>query len=103
MIDEKLVESARDLSFKNKKDIQAETTCGCYYCCRTFTGNEIKEWVDGGTTAMCPHCNIDSVVPGMINKNDLEEAHLRWFRTYRDLQGNKIKDKGEVCAVEKEK
>jgi hypothetical protein len=28
-----------------------------------FDVREIEEWIDGGQTALCPHCGIDSVLP----------------------------------------
>lgn len=53
-------------SFKNKQNINNETSCRCYYCLKTFKGKDIKEWVTelkGEQTALCPHCSIDAVIP----------------------------------------
>lgn len=50
-------------SFKNKNTLLASQKAGCYYCMNTFDTKDIKEWVDNGETAVCPHCNVDSVVP----------------------------------------
>lgn len=40
--------------------------CGCFNCLKTFSPDEIFYWVDEdnpkGSTAMCPYCNIDSVI-----------------------------------------
>jgi hypothetical protein len=55
------------LSFKNKDEIISSEICSCFYCLAKFTPNEINEWVDEGSTAICPKCGIDSVVPGDIS------------------------------------
>jgi hypothetical protein len=34
---------------------------GCFFCCNIYSSKEIKEYVDQGKTAACPHCNVDSV------------------------------------------
>ena len=40
--------------------------CGCFYCCKTFSPDEIARWTDEwegvGQTALCPKCRIDSVI-----------------------------------------
>lgn len=37
--------------------------CGCFYCLRIFSPDEITEWVDDpGGTAICPYCGIDSII-----------------------------------------
>lgn len=72
------------ISFKNRKLIEKSGTpvypgksipafCGCYYCCRTFSASEIKEWTDRGETALCPKCGIDSVV---VSNHDEHESFI---------------------------
>lgn len=36
--------------------------CGCYYCLRKFNPEDIREYIDDGTTPLCPYCGIDSVI-----------------------------------------
>lgn len=36
--------------------------CGCFYCLEIFDSSKIKEWTDNQTTALCPECQIDSVI-----------------------------------------
>jgi hypothetical protein len=50
-------------SWKARSRLEKVATCGCYYCLRTYSPKEIREWVDGQETALCPKCGIDSVVP----------------------------------------
>ena len=35
---------------------------GCFYCEKFFSATDIKKWIDGDETALCPHCGIDSVL-----------------------------------------
>jgi hypothetical protein len=47
-----------------------------------YGSSEISEWVDGGETALCPHCGIDSVLPiseGAPKIGFLLEMHRYWF------------------------
>jgi hypothetical protein len=62
--------------------------CGCFYCCAVFAPGEITDWVDpasddmqAGTTALCPKCGIDSVIPmdpGM-DTAFLQRMKEHWF------------------------
>ena len=48
--------------------IQKDKVCGCFYCLKIFSPDEIDEWIiddnpcDRGGTAICPYCGIDSVI-----------------------------------------
>lgn len=60
--------------------------CGCFYCCSEFVPGEITDWVDpasddmqAGTTALCPRCGIDSVIPIVFG---MDTAFLRRMRDY---------------------
>ena len=58
------------ISFKNvhkhsslhKEEILTSEQCGCFCCLSFFHPTEIIEWVDEDQTAMCPKCQIDSVI-----------------------------------------
>jgi hypothetical protein len=54
---------AMNKSFHNRSLVELAQKCGCYSCCNTFDTNSIKEWTDDNDTAICPICNIDSVIP----------------------------------------
>lgn len=49
-------------SFKNRAEVEASTSCGCFHCHAIFSPSEIEHWVDDSQTAFCPHCGIDSVI-----------------------------------------
>lgn len=68
-------------SFKNRDLISEDTKCGCYHCLRIFHGRDIKQWIkerDGGQTAVCPFCMVDSVVV-YSDEVTLTELRKRWF------------------------
>lgn len=56
---------AHKASFKNMDELRNDTLCGCFYCMKIFSPKEIKETVeenDRKETALCPYCEIDSVI-----------------------------------------
>ena len=56
---------------ENKKLLKRYKMCTCLYCGTTFEYNLIKDWINdkNDKTAICPYCNIDSVVPTEVNNN----------------------------------
>jgi hypothetical protein len=68
--------------------VLAAKLCGCFYCCTIFEPGEITDWVDplsddmqAGTTALCPRCGIDSVIPmeGSMDVDFLRRMKEHWF------------------------
>ena len=54
--------------------------CGCFHCLSTFVADCVTDWVDDGTTALCPVCGIDAVLPGIgADVAVLEQMQGRWF------------------------
>ena len=76
---------AHDKSSSHKIEILSGNLCGCFYCEQTFLPNEIIEWIEesnGGETAICPKCGIDSVLSSDLPINDIEfldEMNNYWF------------------------
>jgi hypothetical protein len=71
------------LSFGNKKDIEKATHASCFSCLCVFETSEIEEYVpekDGLSSALCPSCGIDAVVPGIIEHEILVEWQNKMFR-----------------------
>lgn len=59
-------------AINNRKVLQKATFgCVCFRCLKTFDFKKIVEFVDRDTTALCPFCKIDTVVP--MNVEDHEE------------------------------
>ena len=79
---------AHKYSSKNKKDLLKDTECGCFFCLEIFSPDKIEEWCcvndDDNTTAICPYCEVDSVIgknSGFpITKEFLTQMKKYWFR-----------------------
>ena len=67
------LEDYLNLSFKNRDRLESDGNWSCY-CCRSHgTIAEVEEWVDHGTTALCPKCDIDSLLAGHVENKLLED------------------------------
>jgi hypothetical protein len=82
---------AHEYSLNNRASLKKDDLCGGFYCLKIFNPNEITEWTDGdenedeesGETALCPYCDIDSVI-GKNSGYPITEEFLRvmkmhWF------------------------
>ena len=74
---------AHNYSYKNRKMLENDKKCGCFYCCKIFNPKEIEEWCDDDDTALCPYCGIDSVIGESsgyaIDENFLKDMNKHWF------------------------
>ncbi len=80
--------SAHKFSSWHRDELLRSDSCGCFHCMKIFTSDKIHEWVDDddndiGQTAMCPYCDIDSVVGSAsgvsITKEFLSGMNQLWF------------------------
>ncbi len=76
--------AAHEYCTNNKDSLQEDSVCGCFYCLKIFSPSEIKDWIpDTKGTALCPYCEIDSVIGESsgypITKEFLEEMQKYWF------------------------
>jgi hypothetical protein len=80
---EHIFEDAHQHSRHNRSTLGEDQLCGCFHCLRIFNPNEIDEWLDHDTTAVCPYCGIDSIIGegsgNILTKAFLQEMHNRWF------------------------
>lgn len=83
------LEAAHKKSSQHRIGILESNLCGCFHCLGIYPPAEIKEWVDTDQTAICPRCNIDSVlgdkllVPS-LTRDFLKVMHLYYFdRTHK--------------------
>src|SRR6185295_5618125 len=75
-------------SIRHHDEILASESCGCFYCSETFPPDGIKDWIDepieGGRTALCPNCGIDSVIGSAsgftITTAFLNKMNEYWFQ-----------------------
>lgn len=77
---------AHEFSSNHRKSLEQDAKCGCFYCLEIFKPSEIEEWVDGTeeeVTALCPYCEIDSVIGESsaypITKEFLGRMNQMWF------------------------
>jgi hypothetical protein len=75
-IDSVLCIAAHKHSMRHRAEIEASTRCACFFCFRTFAATDIKTWIDGNQTALCPRCGVDSVL-GSASTHRLDDAFLR--------------------------
>jgi hypothetical protein len=81
------LESAHKHCIFNKNEILKSSLCGCFYCFSIYKPSEIEEWTDQdnpkGETALCPKCNIDSVIGDKsgfsINDEFLKAMYSKYF------------------------
>lgn len=66
-----------------KDVIERSEWCICWCCFVRFYPDEITEWCDEGTCAICPSCGIDTVlgseVAGKCNVHTLKELNKQMF------------------------
>ena len=68
----------------NRAALLASERAVCFYCFSQFSPSEVVEWCDGEDslqTAICPKCNVDSVVGfnGPVDTVWVEARHKRSF------------------------
>jgi hypothetical protein len=78
--------AAHKHSSRHRDEIAMSSLCGCFSCLDTYAPSEIVEWTDGGTSAICPHCGIDSVIGDasglpVTSPEFLGAMSDRWFGT----------------------
>lgn len=77
--------------YTSKKVIKNSKKCGCYYCLSVFKKEEITEYIDKGETALCPKCNIDSVIGNnktIVKFNEfLQKLHVHYFCWNTSIKG----------------
>lgn len=85
---ETYLESAYRHSSNHRGEVLQSTLCSCFYCKKSFKPDEIERWIDElesiGQTALCPKCDIDSVIGDKsgfpITKSEfIRQMHSRYF------------------------
>ena len=51
------------LTFFNRDEIQNGTTVFCLFCKQIYPSHEVCCYCDDNMTAICPHCEMDTVIP----------------------------------------
>ena len=77
--------AAHQYCTNNQKMLNRDSRCGCFYCLKIFSPQEITEWIEeiNGLTALCPFCGIDAVIGESsghpITTEFLREMNDYWF------------------------
>jgi hypothetical protein len=87
---------AHQHSIRHRAEVLESEICGCFYCLSTYPPSAIVSWTDWpqdtleaehnekGQTALCPSCDIDSVLGSAsgfpITTEFLQKMHDRWFK-----------------------
>ena len=72
-------------SSNNKEELLKDNLCGCFFCLEVFNTSEIKKWINvEKETAICPNCQIYSVIGEYtgypIDKESLKKVRDYWFK-----------------------
>jgi hypothetical protein len=77
------IKAAIKFATTNKKALEISEKAGCYYCLKIYPANEVTDFLEVEDTALCPHCGIDSVLPGKspyeLTSETLKELNKFWF------------------------
>lgn len=78
-----ILKAAHKHSSKHKQELVESNVIGCFYCCRFVKYEDIEEWIDNQSTAICPLCSIDSLIGDAsgitIDHDFLLEMNQEWF------------------------
>jgi len=66
-------------SWKSRHKIEREGTASCFHCKKKMKVEEVVDWLDDELTGMCPHCGIDSLLPGEVSDELLSAMKKKWF------------------------
>lgn len=78
-----IIKNATRQSFGNAEAVRKSAFVSCYFCIRRHLTASVSEWADSGTTAICPNCEVDAILPGWHSDSDLAETHKKWFAALR--------------------
>jgi hypothetical protein len=84
-----MLERLHNLSRDNKTTMKNVDEGACFYCGQTCKYEDVKEWLGKkSSTAMCPHCGIDAVMPVYAPYVKSEKVigmmMVRWFTTVEE-------------------
>lgn len=65
----------------NRDLVEKSDKCYCFYCKSVFDSSEVDRYLNDEKTALCPKCNVDSVIPDSINE-PLDEEIIAEMQEY---------------------
>jgi hypothetical protein len=79
-----VLRAAHRHSSQHVDEVRSSPLCGCFYCLDIFVPDEVAEWIDEESTALCPRCGVDAVIGEasgypIRNAAFLRAMHQLWF------------------------
>ena len=62
----RLIDEGAELAHNNRERLRGASQARCYSCCRALRPSSLKQWIEQGQTALCPHCLTATVIPGSV-------------------------------------
>ncbi|WP_428414470.1 hypothetical protein [Methylibium sp.] len=62
-------------SFNNSAELASARVAGCFSCLAIFEPADVVTWTHGGSTAVCPLCSADTVLPHVGSLAALRAVH----------------------------
>lgn len=75
--DHQFLEEAHVHCTRQRNALESSEWAACFFCERFFQPNEVEEWTDNDSTAICPYCGIDSVLADASGLPILDRLFLR--------------------------
>lgn len=75
------LEAIFKLSSFHREQILNSYKCGCFYCLEIFEYSKITKWADKNQTAICPLCNVDSIL-AFTTQADIDIDLLKRLKSY---------------------
>ena len=97
---EQIYKPAHNHARHNRDELTASEKCGCFFCRATYSPKAILDWAEGGLTAICPNCGIDSVIGDKAGYDLTDEFLQNMFRHWFSVPLRLMKAK--EGAVEQE-
>ena len=80
MFNEKYQKMLHARSSNNRGALLDSRQCGCFFCLKIYDPSDISDWLNE-ETALCPYCNVDSVIPESYDY-DLSDSLLLEMKEY---------------------
>ncbi len=68
-------------SFNNRAALARASVAGCYTCLSAFKPEDVTSWTHDDSTAVCPLCDAETVLPGVGDLTALRAAHASLHET----------------------
>jgi hypothetical protein len=73
-------ETVHAAAVNNRHTVEASRLCGCFSCETIFHAWEVADYTERDFSAICPRCQIDSILPDAVPEVRLSQSLLRQMR-----------------------